>query len=62
MKAKPYDTCGDCCKWMKKNVCPREYGVMIGGPTVDTPACDKIEKTKPLNPNKPPSPIEEVEK
>lgn len=35
-------TCGNCDFWMKKRSCPRERGVMIGGPSSGALACDKF--------------------
>ena len=34
--------CGNCDHWMKKHDCPRERGVMVGGPSSGSPACDKF--------------------
>lgn len=34
--------CGHCDLWMKKGDCPRERGVMVGGPNCNAPACDKF--------------------
>ena len=33
-------TCGDCGKWMKRGDCPRERGVMVGGPSSGEPKCN----------------------
>lgn len=39
--------CGDCSKWMKRGDCPREKGVMVGGPTMSTPKCREfVEETR----------------
>jgi hypothetical protein len=48
----PAKRCGNCVKWMKKPDCPRERGVMNGGPTANDPPCDQylcpsIRKEKP---------------
>lgn len=38
--------CGDCIHWMKKSECPREKGVMVGGPTAKELACDEFKSRK----------------
>lgn len=35
-------TCGSCTKWMCRPSCPRERGVMTGGPSSGASACDQF--------------------
>jgi len=35
-------TCGDCDKWLKRGACPRERGVMVGGPSCAAPKCNSF--------------------
>lgn len=34
--------CGNCTHWMKTSECPREQGVMKGGPSCADIACNKF--------------------
>lgn len=42
---KTFKVCGSCQHWMKKHDCPRERGMMVGGPTCGSAACDKFAGT-----------------
>ena len=35
--------CGNCSLWLRKGSCPRERGMMTGGPSMVAPACDKFD-------------------
>lgn len=38
--------CGSCRHWMKKPTCPRERGMMVGGPSAGGSPCDKFTGTQ----------------